>query len=141
MSDILTSEQRSLLMSKIRSKDTGIELFVRSYFFARGLRYRLHSRNMPGKPDLVLNKYNTIVFIHGCFWHGHNSKRCSIARMPKSNVEFWREKIKYNQLRDRKNIKYYKSLGYKVFILWECKIKSKDSHKYLDKVIDKIKSE
>ena len=100
--DNRTKEQRSKCMKNIRSKNTTPELIVRKFLYNKGYRYRLHDKKLPGKPDIVLRKFNTVIFINGCFWHGH--KNCSEAKKPKSNSEFWKTKIVSNQQRDRKNI-------------------------------------
>lgn len=121
--DRLTPEARSRLMSRIRGKDTKPEMVVRSYLYARGLRYRLHDRSLPGKPDLVFKSRKTVVFVHGCFWHGH--KGCKKARIPKTREEFWRAKIEGNAARDRRSIRKLRSLGWHVHIVWECQISEK----------------
>lgn len=121
--DRLTPEARSRLMSRIRGKDTKPEMIVRSYLYARGLRYRLHDRSLPGKPDLVFKSRKTVVFVHGCFWHGH--KGCKKARIPKTREEFWRAKIEGNAARDRRSIRKLRSLGWHVYIVWECRISEK----------------
>ena len=99
MTDIMTREQRSRCMSAIRGKDTKPEMTVRKYLFSRGLRFRLQVKKLPGRPDIVLPKYRTVIFVDGCFWHGHEG--CRYYRLPKSNVEFWQNKISRNIERDR----------------------------------------
>ena len=101
MADIKTNEERSRNMAAIKGKDTKPEIIVRKYLFSRGLRYRVNSRKLPGSPDIVLKKYRTVVFVDGCFWHGHEG--CKYFRLPKSNVDFWRHKITMNIARDYAN--------------------------------------
>ena len=107
-------------MSLVRGKNTKPEIRVRSFLHAQGLRYRLHDKRLPGKPDLVFPKYKTAVFIHGCFWHGHAD--CKLARVPKSNVEFWNTKIQGNAKRDKIKQEKLAELGWRVITLWECEI-------------------
>ena len=116
--DIVSKEKRSLMMSGIKGKDTGPELTVRKFLHAKGLRFRLHRKDLPGKPDIVLPKMNTCIFVHGCFWHRHNCKKGK--HLPKSNVEFWEEKLGKNKVRDEKNKKALQKLGWKVLVIWEC---------------------
>lgn len=122
MTDRLTLEQRHKNMAAIRSKNTKPELYIRKLMHKAGLRYRLHSPNLPGKPDIVLRKYKTVIFVNGCFWHGHG---CNVGKLPKSNVEYWASKIKLNLTRDK--IKVYALLkqGWRVLIIWECALKGK----------------
>ena len=101
MADVMTPEQRSRCMAAIKGKDTKPEMIVRKYLFSRGLRYRVNNRKLPGSPDIVLKKYKTVVFIDGCFWHGHEG--CKYYRLPKTNVDFWRHKIAMNIARDYAN--------------------------------------
>lgn len=107
-------------MSGIRGKNTKPELVVRQALHARGFRYRLHRRELAGKPDITLPRYNAVIFVNGCFWHGHN---CRLFKWPKTRPDFWRAKIGANQVRDRKNIDTLLSQGWRVFVLWECSIK------------------
>ena len=123
MSDVMTPEQRSRCMAAIKGKDTKPEMIVRKYLFSRGLRFRVQVRKLPGTPDIVLKKYKTVVFIDGCFWHGH--KDCKYFRMPKSNVDFWRHKIAMNIARDYTNNVDLKLAGWRVIRIWECEIKTK----------------
>ena len=122
MADNKTLSARSLNMSRIRSKDTKPEILVRKYLFSKGFRYRKYCSNLPGKPDIVLPKYKTVIFVYGCFWHKHN---CNFFRLPKTNTEYWANKIENNVLRDKKNIIELKKLGWKVIIVWECELFSK----------------
>ena len=112
-------------MSKIRSKNTKPEIAVRSKLHKAGYRFRLHVKGLPGKPDIVLPKYNTIIFINGCFWHRH--KNCQYSYTPKSRVGFWKDKFEKNVLRDKKVIKQLKKKGWKVKIVWECQTKNEDT--------------
>lgn len=121
MADVMTPEQRSRCMAAIRGKDTKPEMIVRRYLFSRGLRFRVQVRKLPGNPDIVLPKYRTVIFVNGCFWHGHEG--CRYYRLPKSNIEFWEQKIKNNVARDVRNENELKSLGWRVIRVWECDIK------------------
>ena len=123
MADVMTPEQRSRCMAAIKGKDTKPELIVRKYLFSRGLRYRVNNRKLPGSPDIVLKKYKTVVFIDGCFWHGHEG--CKYYRLPKTNVDFWRHKIAMNIARDYANSVDLRLSGWKVIRVWECDIKTK----------------
>lgn len=121
MVDTLTPAQRSERMSKIRSRDTKPEIALRKAFHRMGFRFRLQGRELPGKPDIVLPKYRTVVFVHGCFWHRH--LKCKVATTPKSNTEFWQGKFDRNVERDTQNIAALEALGWNVLIFWECEIK------------------
>jgi DNA mismatch endonuclease (patch repair protein) len=119
--DRLTSEHRGWLMSRVKSKNTTPEMKVRSSLHKLGYRYALHKKELPGKPDLVFVARKQIIFVNGCYWHGHHCKY-GMAQS-KSNVEFWREKIRTNRMRDAKNCRQLRVLGWQVLIIWECKIK------------------
>lgn len=119
--DRLTPEHRSWLMSRVRSKDTKPELAVRRLVFAMGFRYRLHRRDLPGKPDLVFPGRRKVIFVHGCFWHGHED--CRLAKVPKSNSEFWAAKFISNRERDRRNIELLHALGWAAHVVWQCDLK------------------
>ena len=121
MSDSFSSEKRSWNMSRIRSANTSIEIKVRKYLFLNGFRYRNNVKTLPGKPDIVLAKYHTVIFVHGCFWHRH--KNCKRATTPKSKQDYWIPKFKKNIKNDIKHRKELMSLGWKVIIIWECEIK------------------
>lgn len=123
MADVMTPEQRSRCMAAVKGKDTKPEMIVRKYLFSRGLRYRVNDRKLPGSPDIVLKKYKTVVFVDGCFWHGHED--CKYFRLPKSNVDFWRHKITVNIARDHVNNVDLKQAGWRVIRIWECEIKTK----------------
>jgi DNA mismatch endonuclease, patch repair protein len=118
MTDVLSKEQRSRNMSRIRSKNTGPERTVRTLLHLLGYRFRLHSAHLPGKPDIVLPKYKIAIFVHGCFWHRH--KNCKYAYTPKTRVEFWQQKFEANVKRDRQVRKNIQSLGWKSAVIWEC---------------------
>jgi DNA mismatch endonuclease, patch repair protein len=122
MADIVSKEVRSKMMSGIRGKNTKPELLVRHGLFAMGFRYRLHKKILPGKPDLVLPKYRTVLFINGCFWHGHD---CELFRIPASNREFWKKKIAGNQANDARNHALLQQAGWTVISVWECAMKGK----------------
>lgn len=124
MTDHLTKEKRSWNMSRIRSKDTKPEIIVRSLLHHLGYRFRLHSKKLPGKPDIVLTKYKTVIFVHGCFWHRHEG--CSRATMPKSNKGYWTAKFERNVQRFKDVSEQIKSLGWKVIVIWECEVKDAD---------------
>lgn len=137
MADTMTPEQRSRCMAAIKGKDTKPEMIVRKYLFSRGLRYRVNNRKLPGAPDIVLKKYNTVVFIDGCFWHGHEG--CKYFRMPKSNIEFWERKISHNRARDISNTAVLEIMGWRVIRVWECDIKSVSGREeYLNGLYERI---
>ena len=137
MADIKTPEERSRNMAAIRGKDTKPEMIVRKYLFSRGLRFRVQVRKLPGNPDIVLPKYKTVIFVNGCFWHGHEG--CKYYRLPKSNIEFWEQKIKNNVFRDGRNENELKSLGWRVIRVWECDIrKVTGREEYLQHLYDTI---
>jgi DNA mismatch endonuclease (patch repair protein) len=112
-------------MKRIKSEDTAPEMKVRSFLHNHGLRFRLHSKKLPGKPDIVLKKYNTVVFVHGCFWHQHENRDCKRSGLPKSNQNYWLPKLQKTIERDKKHKKYLKKLGWNVQVIWECQIKEK----------------
>lgn len=118
--DIVTREQRSRMMSGIKGKNTKPELLLRSALHKLGFRFRIQRKDLPGKPDIVLPKYKTIIFVHGCFWHQHPG--CKFAYMPKSNVEFWKDKFKRNMIRDQTVQSLLKEMGWNIIIIWECQI-------------------
>lgn len=122
--DVFSKEKRSEVMRAVKGKDTKPEVRLRKALFALGYRYRLNVKDLPGKPDIVFPKHRTVIFVHGCFWHGHNCKRG--ARTPKSNTEYWREKIARNKRRDKDNAAALKKLGWRVITVWECELKSLD---------------
>jgi len=120
--DTLTRKQRSERMALIRSKNTKPELAVRSLLHAAGYRFRVHDRTLPGRPDIVFRRRRKVIFVHGCFWHGHVG--CKIANIPKSQTKYWVEKFTNNQLRDSKNLERLSSDRWKALILWECEAKN-----------------
>ena len=120
MADVHDKKTRSYNMSQIKGKNTKPELLVRKFLFSHGYRYRLNVKDLPGKPDIVLPKYKTVVFINGCFWHGHQG--CTYFVLPKTRTEWWKEKIHKTKLRDKKAEDELKSLGWKVVIIWECEL-------------------
>lgn len=121
MADVHNKETRSYNMSQIKGKDTKPEVLVRQFLFSKGLRFRKNDKRYPGHPDIVLPKYKTIVFVHGCFWHLHEG--CRYAVMPLSNVAFWKKKLYDNRARDYRNQTMLTQMGWKVIIVWECQLK------------------
>lgn len=119
--DIISPERRSALMSRIRGKDTGIEVTVRKGLHRLGFRYQLGGARLPGRPDIVLAKYRTAIFVHGCFWHGHD---CPLFRLPKTRTEFWRTKIEANRRRDARKSAELLASGWTVETVWECQIRN-----------------
>ena len=134
--DNRTPESRSRNMSRIPSKNTKPEETVRKYLFSKGFRYRKNVSNLPGKPDIVLPKYRTVIFVNGCFWHAH--KGCKWFVPPKSNNEFWQKKFAHNVERDEKNYNRLRDLGWKVLIVWECEIRHGDPQTALKKLASRI---
>lgn len=135
MTDNHTKEIRSMNMSHIRSTNTKPEEIVRKYLFSKGLRYRKNVKKLPGCPDIVLKKYNAVIFVNGCFWHKHD---CGRFVWPSSNIEYWRRKIERNIERDQNNLKELKNIGWRVFIIWECELKKKIAPSNLEKLFLKI---
>ena len=136
MADKHSKEARSYNMSMIKGKDTKPEMLVRRFLHSEGFRYTLHSKKLPGKPDIVLPKYNTVIFVHGCFWHGH--KNCKYFVVPKTNTDFWLSKINGNISNDVKVIKTLKKDLWKVIVVWECEIKKDKIQKTLTALVKKI---
>ncbi len=133
MADVFDKATRSYVMSRIRSKDTKPEMVVRKFLFSKGFRYKVHDKNLPGKPDIVLPKYNTVIFVHGCFWYGHIN--CKYATIPKTRTEWWMNKITRNKTNDRKNTTLLKYLGWKVIIIHECNLKKGKLDTTLEKLL------
>lgn len=134
--DIYTPTERSAVMSKIRGKNTKPELILRKALFAKGFRYRLYA-NLPGKPDIVLKKYKTVIFVNGCFWHGHAD--CKYASLPKSNTAFWQSKILTNQRRDQLHTLQLEADGWNVLTVWECEIvHRRDLTPLLDRITESL---
>jgi DNA mismatch endonuclease (patch repair protein) len=136
--DVHDRRTRSYNMSRIKGKDTKPELIVRKFLFGEGFRYRLHVRSLPGKPDLVFPKYRTVIFVHGCFWHGH--KGCKYFVPPKTRTEWWTNKINATKKKDTKNALELKKQGWKVISVWECSLKSDKRYKTLALLEDKIRN-
>jgi DNA mismatch endonuclease (patch repair protein) len=125
MADNLDKASRSVMMAKIRSHNTRPEIRVRRYLHKAGFRFRLHRKDLPGKPDLVLPMYRTALFVHGCFWHQHQG--CKYSTMPKSNADYWTKKLARNLERDSVNFERLVELGWRVLIVWECSLKKKET--------------
>ena len=136
MADVHTPKQRSFNMSRIKGKDTKPEMPVRRFLHGHGYRYKLHTKTLPGKPDLVLPKYNTVIFIHGCFWHGHGN--CRYFVVPKTRTQWWLAKINANTANDKKQQTALRKAGWKVITLWECDLKPKQLEKTLQKLIARL---
>jgi DNA mismatch endonuclease (patch repair protein) len=134
MTDVLTPEQRRLNMSRIRGKNTKPELLLRRALHARGFRFRLHRRDLPGCPDLVLPGFNAAIFVHGCFWHGHN---CPMFKLPATRADFWAAKISGNRERDARVLDALADRGWRSFIVWECALRG-PSRSSVDEVIDSV---
>jgi len=135
--DVFSEEKRSWIMSRVKNKDTKPELIVRSIVHRLGYRFRKNNLNLPGRPDIVLARHHKVIFVHGCFWHGH--RRCKRALRPTTNKIFWDKKLDANIARDKHNNKLLKSLGWKTLIIWECQIKNQD--KLLSKLENFLKEE
>ena len=133
MADVHSPETRSYNMSRIRGKDTKPEELVRKYLFSQGFRYRKNDARLPGKPDIVLPKYKTVIFVNGCFWHGHEG--CHYFVWPKNNAEFWKKKIGSNIERDAKNHALLAKLGWNVIVVWECELKRSTAEEALNLLV------
>jgi DNA mismatch endonuclease (patch repair protein) len=127
--DVHSPEKRSFNMSRIKGKDTKPELIIRRWLWHKGYRYRLHRKDIPGKPDIVFSGRKKVIFVNGCFWHMHE---CQFFKWPKTNVDFWRKKILENVERDQNNYKKLRNIGWEILVIWECEIKS------VNKVFEKI---
>ena len=136
MTDVRNKETRSFNMSRIKGKNTKPEMLVRKFLFANGFRYRLHDTKLPGKPDIVLPKYNTVIFINGCFWHGH--KGCPYFVIPKTRTEWWLQKIKGTRTRDKAAEIALNVMGWKVITLWECRLKKNNLTSTLTSLLSEI---
>jgi DNA mismatch endonuclease, patch repair protein len=136
MADVHDAATRSYNMSRVKGKDTKPEWLVRRYLFGKGFRYRLHDKKLPGKPDLVFRKHKTVVFIHGCFWHGHEG--CKYSRLPGTNADWWMRKIQATKEHDKKVVSQLTDLGWKVLFVWECELKSGTRLNTLQEVAAKI---
>lgn len=126
MTDRISSYSRSRNMAAIKSKNTSPELFIRSMVHRLGYRFRLHAKDLPGKPDLVFRSRKKVIFVHGCFWHQHGSVKCRDGRMPKSNRSYWKPKLLKNTERDKRSLKELRALKWKVLTIWECETKNPD---------------
>lgn len=135
MVDHLSPEHRSWNMSRIKGKDTKIEVMVRQYLFHHGFRFRKNDKRYPGKPDVVLPKYKTVIFVHGCFWHRHEG--CKLATTPKTRTDFWMEKFAKNVANDKKRYEELQKMGWKVIVIWECELE-KDFEATMEQVINNI---
>lgn len=133
MADIVSPEKRSQMMAGIRGKDTKPELLIRKALHSQGFRYRLHEKKLPGKPDIVLPRYQSVIMINGCFWHQHN---CHLFKWPSTRKEFWQEKISHNKIKDIENIAALENAGWRVLEIWECALKGKTKLLF-EEVIDK----
>ncbi len=138
MADVHTPDIRSYNMSRIRSKGTKPEEVVRKFLFSQGYRYRKNDIRLPGKPDLVMSKYKTVIFINGCFWHGHEG--CKYFVWPKNNAEFWREKITDNIKRDKRNRQKLIEQGWRVIDIWECELNKIAITQTLSKLVERLKN-
>lgn len=136
MADVHNTQTRSFNMSRIKSKDTKPEILVRKFLFSNGLRFKLHDKSLPGKPDLVLKRIKTVIFVNGCFWHGH--KNCKYFVVPKTRTEWWLNKINRNIDNDKEKSKKLKKLGWNVLVIWECELKKEKREKTLLKLLNKI---
>lgn len=136
MADVHNKKTRSYNMSQIKSKDTKPELLVRKFLFANGFRYRVNDKRLPGKPDIVLPKHKTAIFVNGCFWHGHEN--CKYFVVPKTRTKFWLNKIECNKQRDLENFSQIKNEGWKLFTIFECELKSKKRERTLTRIIKQL---
>lgn len=135
MADVHDKLTRSYNMSRIKGTNTKPEMLVRKFLFANGFRYRLHDKKLPGKPDIVLPKYKTVIFVNGCFWHGHVN--CKYFKLPGTRTEWWKDKIEGNIKNDLKKHTLLMEAGYKVIVIWECEIKNKS---IFEIIIDEIRN-
>ena len=136
--DVHSKSVRSYNMSRIKGSNTKPEELVRKYLFSHGFRYRKNDKNLPGKPDIVLKKYRTAIFVNGCFWHMHDG--CKYFKWPQNNEEFWRTKLQGNQERDIRNHTALREAGWNVIVIWECELKSKTCSSVLEEVCQRIKN-
>lgn len=136
MADVHEPETRSYNMSQIKGKDTKPEMTVRKFLHSNGFRYRLHVKDLPGRPDLVLPKYNSVIFVHGCYWHAHEG--CDDFKIPDTRTDWWKEKLYGNKERDEENIRQLKKMGWDVTVVWECKLKSNNQEETLKGLVQKL---
>ena len=137
MTDSISPDHRSWNMSQIKGKDTKIEVEVRRYLFSKGFRFRKNDKRFPGKPDVVLPKYKTVIFVNGCFWHMHEG--CKYGRLPKSNLEYWEKKLRKNVDNDKKHIQQLKEMGWTPVTIWECELRD-DFEGKMSQLIRQIRS-
>ncbi|MFA6809198.1 MAG: DNA mismatch endonuclease Vsr [Eubacteriales bacterium] len=137
MADVHDRATRSYNMSRIKSKNTKPEILVRKFLFAKGFRYRVNDKKLPGKPDIVLPKYKTVIFVNGCFWHGHDG--CKYFVVPKTRTDWWLGKINKNKVKDNDNIQKLKDEGWQALVVWECDLKNKKKDEILNNLYSKIK--
>jgi DNA mismatch endonuclease Vsr len=130
MADMFSKDKRSEIMSHIKSKDTAIEIIVRKWLFHYGYRYRKNDTRYPGTPDIILPKYKTAIFIHGCFWHRHTD--CRFAHLPKTRTDYWEKKLDRNVERDKAKVQALESMGWRVLIIWECELKSDPTSRLIE---------
>ena len=135
--DTMTKEQRHRNMSHIKSKNTSLEILVRKRLFHDGFRYRINVSNLPGKPDIVLPKYHTVIFVNGCFWHMHG---CKFFVWPKDNADFWRTKLSANSERDKREYDELRNLGWNVIVIWECQLKHGNAEKTLESLVSSLRN-
>lgn len=131
MPDIFAPEKRHEIMQNVKTKNTAPEIKLRSLLHKNGFRFRVNRKDLPGKPDIVLPKYRAVIFVHGCFWHGHD---CPRGQRPQTNADFWKQKIDRNVIRDKSDVSLLESLGWRVLIVWECEIKKKNEAVLLSRV-------
>ena len=131
MPDVFDPEKRHEIMQSVKTKNTAPEIKLRSLLHRNGFRFRVNRRDLPGKPDIVLPKYKAVIFVHGCFWHGHDCRR---GQRPQTNIDFWNQKINKNMDRDKNDISLLKKLGWRVLVVWECEIKKKNEEVLLTRL-------
>ncbi|NMH89775.1 DNA mismatch endonuclease Vsr [Flavivirga sp. Y03] len=139
MADVHSKEVRSYNMSRIKGKNTKPEIVVRKFLFSNGIRYKLHDKTLPGKPDMVFPKYKKVIFVHGCFWHGHEN--CKYFVVPKTRTEWWLDKINGNKKKDAENVEALKKQGWDVKTIWECELKPKNKEKKLQSILKEFKKQ
>jgi len=136
MTDVHDKKTRSYNMSQIKGKDTKPEILIRKFLFSKGFRFRLHDKKLPGKPDIVLPKYKTIIFVHGCFWHGHEG--CKYFVVPKTRTEWWLNKLNINKQKDDENFSKLSIIGWKIIVIFECELMSNKRIKTLSNLLDEL---
>ena len=134
MTDVLTPAQRQLNMSRIRGKDTKPEMLLRRALHAKGFRFRLHRRDLPGSPDIVFPQFRSVIFVNGCFWHGHD---CPLFKLPATRTEFWKAKIDCTRARDSRVLEELAAAGWRTFVLWECSLRGR-SRKPIEVTVDEV---